>query len=188
MAVSFDTTVWSCLVVAFWGQGQLGELLPESGSSFSPEYPPLQMDWCNGQVTILQLPWTKTTWSRGALLQVLTQSSRTCPVAALCTYVSSQAAQQRKTHLFAYLDSLEYCCSLLKCAFLAQVNRIWSADGHPCITGHSFCIGGTTELLRWGVPPDITMIIHFLRHKCNTFRSILLDRPSAFLRKSLHCV
>ncbi|KIJ30935.1 hypothetical protein M422DRAFT_186511, partial [Sphaerobolus stellatus SS14] len=32
---------------------------------------------------------------------------------------------------------------------------IWIANGLPRITGHSFRIGGTTELLVAGVPPDV---------------------------------
>ncbi|KAF9221115.1 hypothetical protein BS17DRAFT_845931 [Gyrodon lividus] len=38
---------------------------------------------------------------------------------------------------------------------LAHCNSIWLPARIPAITGHSFCIGGTTELLLARVPPDI---------------------------------
>jgi hypothetical protein len=40
-------------------------------------------------------------------------------------------------------------------AFLRRCNAIWSARGYPRCTGHSFRLGGTTELLLAGVHPDI---------------------------------
>jgi len=44
---------------------------------------------------------------------------------------------------------------LTKVAFLSRCNQIWTASGYPRTTGHSFRIGGTTELLTSGVPPDV---------------------------------
>ena len=34
-------------------------------------------------------------------------------------------------------------------------NEVWETMGLPTLTGHSFRIGGTSELLACGVPPDI---------------------------------
>lgn len=42
-----------------------------------------------------------------------------------------------------------------KALFLAMCNLVWSKEGWPRITGHSFRIGGTTSLLRSGVDPKI---------------------------------
>ncbi|KAG1781296.1 hypothetical protein EV702DRAFT_1193475 [Suillus placidus] len=39
--------------------------------------------------------------------------------------------------------------------FISRCNSIWSAAGIPTASGHSFRIGGTTELLLSGVPPDV---------------------------------
>ncbi|KAH7337172.1 hypothetical protein B0J17DRAFT_528810, partial [Rhizoctonia solani] len=39
--------------------------------------------------------------------------------------------------------------------FLCCFNKIWGAKGIPHITGHSFCIGSTAELLNKGVPVDL---------------------------------
>ncbi|KAF8573516.1 hypothetical protein K439DRAFT_1250648, partial [Ramaria rubella] len=40
-------------------------------------------------------------------------------------------------------------------AFLNRCNQIWTAQGYPRSTGHSFRIGGTMELLLTGVHPDV---------------------------------
>jgi len=39
--------------------------------------------------------------------------------------------------------------------FLQCCNQVWVSAGFPVMPGHAFCIGGTTELLLQGVPPDI---------------------------------
>ncbi|TFK16523.1 hypothetical protein FA15DRAFT_607129, partial [Coprinopsis marcescibilis] len=44
---------------------------------------------------------------------------------------------------------------LTKSRFLQRCNQIWSCASYPQVTGHSFRIGGTTELLLAGVPPDV---------------------------------
>ena len=43
--------------------------------------------------------------------------------------------------------------------FFAQCNKIWSIYRSPTSTGHCFCIRSTTELLLWGVPPDIVKML-----------------------------
>ena len=44
---------------------------------------------------------------------------------------------------------------LTKHRFMQRCNEIWQKAGYPRITGHSFRIGGTTELLLAGTPPDV---------------------------------
>jgi hypothetical protein len=57
--------------------------------------------------------------------------------------------------LFAYFRTDGRLITLTKRVFLERVNNIWTKHGWVRITGHSFRIGGTTELLRRGVPPEI---------------------------------
>jgi hypothetical protein len=38
---------------------------------------------------------------------------------------------------------------------LRHCNEIWGRHRYPAYTGHSFCIGGMTELLIKGVNPDV---------------------------------
>jgi hypothetical protein len=48
---------------------------------------------------------------------------------------------------------------LTKYKFLQQCNEIWVQNGLPAMTGHSFRIGGTTELLVAGMPPDVVKMM-----------------------------
>jgi hypothetical protein len=47
---------------------------------------------------------------------------------------------------------------LTKKLFLDRCNSIWSTYGYPRTTGHCFRIGGTTELLILGTPPDVVKV------------------------------
>ncbi|KAG2053677.1 hypothetical protein BDR06DRAFT_840679, partial [Suillus hirtellus] len=58
--------------------------------------------------------------------------------------------------LFAYRDAKEDLTTLTKRKFLARCNPVWSQHG---TSGHSFRIGGTTELLLRGVPPHIVKVL-----------------------------
>lgn len=42
--------------------------------------------------------------------------------------------------------------------FLNRCNEIWLANGLQTLTGHSFRIGGATELLLRGTPPDVVAV------------------------------
>ncbi|EJD39324.1 hypothetical protein AURDEDRAFT_41739, partial [Auricularia subglabra TFB-10046 SS5] len=58
--------------------------------------------------------------------------------------------------LFAYRhDTSGRITALTKNAFLARLNEIWTVCGMQRVSGHCFRIGGTTALLRAGVPPEI---------------------------------
>jgi hypothetical protein len=57
-------------------------------------------------------------------------------------------------NLFTYMSS-KGLRSLTKQRFLTRCNEIWTKRDFPRVTGHCFRIGGTTELLLAGVPPDV---------------------------------
>ena len=61
---------------------------------------------------------------------------------------------QGNTHIFSYRTP-NGVQSLTKSLFLQRCNAIWTVLGYPRTTGHSFRIGGTTELLVAGIPPDV---------------------------------
>ncbi|KAG2748063.1 hypothetical protein P692DRAFT_201663971, partial [Suillus brevipes Sb2] len=56
--------------------------------------------------------------------------------------------------LFCYISPSGIRC-LTRRRFMSRCNSVWSASGIPNTTGHSFRIGGTTEMLLSGVPPDV---------------------------------
>ncbi|KAG2368454.1 hypothetical protein BDR07DRAFT_1448299 [Suillus spraguei] len=56
--------------------------------------------------------------------------------------------------LFCFYSSSGLRC-LTRKNFLARCNSIWASSGLATSSGHSFRIGGTTEFLLAGVPPDV---------------------------------
>jgi hypothetical protein len=151
---ALDSAVRACATVAFWGQFCLGELLPVSQKTFSPSFHPTLESWHEGQSPTIVLPWTKTTRTRGATIILFRQSSRTCPIANMKQYLACTAPTPGSA-LFAYKRPDGRRVNLTKRVFLKRVNEVWATHGITRITGHSFRIGGTTELLRRGVPPEV---------------------------------
>jgi hypothetical protein len=154
---SFVLAVVACALVAFWGQFRLGELLPASRNAFNARLFPTRAAWGSHRRPTISLPWTKTTKTRGAVIRLPPQTSRTCPVAAMDLYIR-QVHASAASPLFSYDDGKGSMVPLSKRAFILEVNRIWAHHGFARITGHAFRIGGTSELLRQGVDPDIVKV------------------------------
>jgi hypothetical protein len=156
----FDCVVLTCALVAFWGQFRLGKLLPKSQGTFADNRHPTISSWtASGRLITIRLPWTKTTKSAGAEVLLQSQKSRTCPVLAMNRLTQThKSIKDKLTHLFAYPLGNSKWIPLTKQAFLARVNSVWKQSNLPKITGHCFRIGGTTELLRLGVAPEIVCV------------------------------
>jgi hypothetical protein len=150
---SLDLAVRACATLAFWGQLRLGEVLPTSQKAFSVVCHPTPASWCGGHAPSLLLPCTKTTRTRGAVVSIFKQASRTCPISNMKRYLAGTNPSAGSA-LFVYHRSDGRLVVLTKRVFLARVNTVWAAHGVARITGHSFRIGGTTELLHRGVPPE----------------------------------
>lgn len=151
----------ACLAVsdcALWGQARLGEFLPLSQKAFSPRYLPTPLNLrptsSTGLSRMLFLPWSKTAREKGEDLFLGKQSGLSDPIASLDLHLRLNAPLP-SSHLFAYRDASGSLVPLTKRKFLARCNSVWSLHGLPSISGHSFRIGGTTELLLRGVPPHI---------------------------------
>lgn len=151
-----DSAVAACATVAFWGQCRLGELLPTAAYSFSTSSNPSRSDirrsTRNKDSYLLFLPRTKTNRS-GQNIVLTNQIGDCCPLKALKNHFKINQLS-RKLPLFAY-TSPRGIHNLTKRRFLSRCNSIWTKLGYPRTTGHSFRIGGTTELLLAGVPPDV---------------------------------
>jgi integrase len=152
--VGLQAAVRACAFVAFYGQYRMGELLPEAISDFDPRWHPTRAAFHGGRTPSITLPWTKTTLGAGAVITLAPQPhSRTCPVTAIRDFLKRHP-MPRRAHLFAYrVDGVFR--PLTKRVFLAEVNAIASDLGLGRVTGHCFRIGGTTQLLASGVPPDV---------------------------------
>ena len=151
-----DVAVAAGAATAFWGQGRLGELLPPNLSPSSIIHLPTRSDFKrslrNPHSCILRLPRTKT-HPHGQEIVLVDQHAAIDPISLL------------KRHLWinnipndAYIFSFRTDTGLrplTKSVFLRRCNEIWHPLGYPKTTGHCFRIGGTTELLVAGTPPDV---------------------------------
>lgn len=156
----FDVCVAAAMLVAFWGQLRLGEILSATRSYDTTALPTGACVRLRGdaggkpsQVTsALWLPRTKVersgTW-------VWLARHYNDPSFALAEHVRINGIAAEDP-LFAYThDTTGELVPLTRRAFLSRLNEIWSAAGMQRITGHCFRIGGTTALLRAGVEPDV---------------------------------
>ncbi|TDL22880.1 hypothetical protein BD410DRAFT_699010, partial [Rickenella mellea] len=154
----FDACVLACATVAFWSQSRLGELLSHSRNSFHLNKIPCCTNLgppstINGSRS-LRYPWTKTKKSDGDSVLITRQIGPSDPIAALENHLNINSPDAH-IPLFSYHSSSNTVLFLTKADLLSRCNAIWVAARHPSCSGHAFRIGGTTELLLSGVPPDI---------------------------------
>ena len=152
----FDVAVAACAATAFWGQCRLGELLPSSLSSSLSTPIPVRSGFVrslrNPQACLLHLPHTKT-HHHGQDIVIVDQHPPINPISLLKSHLHINNVPSHAP-LFSYV-SAEGLTSLTKSAFLQRCNGIWHTLGYPRTTGHCFRIGGTTELLIAGTPPEV---------------------------------
>ena len=155
----FDAAVAACACAAFWGQCHLGELLPISSSTPLSTLLPLcssfkRSIW-NPQSCILHLPHTKT-HPHGEEVVLINQDNPINPILLFKNHIHISSIP-RDGLLFSFRES-DNLIVLDKASFLWCCNDIWQPLSHPHFTGHSFHIGGTTELLITGIPPDVVRV------------------------------
>jgi hypothetical protein len=151
-----DAAVAACAATAFWGQCRLGELLPSSSAVLLSTPFPTRADFKrssrNTQSCTLHLPRTKT-HRHGQDIVLVDQCATVNPISLLKKHMHLNTVPN-DAHIFSYL-SPEGLISLTKPIFLQRCNTIWQHLGYPRTTGHCFRIGGTTELLLAGTPPEV---------------------------------
>jgi hypothetical protein len=83
-ASDLSVAVFACVLVAFWGQFQLGKLLLDSIHAFNPALHPTRLAWSGMGNPSIRLPWTKTTRNTGTIVVLPPQPrSQTCLVTAM---------------------------------------------------------------------------------------------------------
>ena len=151
-----DMAVLACALVAFWAQCRLGELLSSSSSDLSTESKPSRAHFKHSLLDrnayTLFLPHTKIN-RNGEKVILLEQNGSVDPIARLHSHLSTSKLDDNLP-LFTF-STPSGPCTLTKTAFLNRCNQIWSRFGYPHSTGHSFHIGGTTELLTTRTAPDV---------------------------------
>lgn len=161
---SFDIAVKAGACVAFWGIMRLGEVVVATPPSFSREHHAskaarITSDSTRGGVPFLKvtIPWTKTTKNDGAdIILNPRPNDPTCPVVALQRHLDVNGRGRGDLSLLAYKSTSESgFTTLRRDPFLARCNEIWKEAGLESLTGHSFRIGGATEMLLQGQAPSV---------------------------------
>jgi hypothetical protein len=174
------------------GQCRLGKLLPSSSSPPFLNPLPTRSDFKrslrNPQSCLLHLPHTKT-HSHGQDVVLVDQREPINPILLLKNHLHVNGVPF-DSHIFTFssADAPDGLSSLTRTLFLQRCNEIWQPFGYPRVTGHCFRIGGTTELLIAGTPPDVVKATgrwssdSFLRY----WRS--LDDIAPHYLRNLHCL
>ncbi|KAK4695149.1 hypothetical protein P7C70_g8605, partial [Phenoliferia sp. Uapishka_3] len=108
----------------------------------------------------LHLPWTKTKKELGETVGIseLGVNHPACPVKWLKRHVSFNAVQGHEG-LWSYTSTRPHSRGkrfvLTKAAWIARTNELLALVGLPPLDGHSVRIGGATQLLMNGVPPEV---------------------------------
>lgn len=159
---AFDAAVWAVACVAFWSCCRLGELTVPSVNLFDIQKHVSRSatisEGCTGtnvRFNTFHIPWTKTTGVEGADISVTSRDDPSCPFEALAHHRHCSADLPAGAPLFAFETEGGGWAPMVKGWFMERCNEIWVAAGLPDMPGHGFRIGGATQLLLLGVPPDI---------------------------------
>ncbi|KAJ7102903.1 hypothetical protein C8R44DRAFT_294902 [Mycena epipterygia] len=157
-----DAAVFGAACCALWGQIRLGEILSDNQGSYKEGRIPLAADLAPPSTSagsrMLRLPWTKTKREKGDNAMLCRQKGPADPINAIENHLRVNDVPPNLP-LFAYRNkSGDFIC-LAKKKFIRRCNEVWSELGYPCRTGHSFRIGGTTELLLAGVSPSVVQVM-----------------------------
>ncbi|TFK78440.1 DNA breaking-rejoining enzyme [Polyporus arcularius HHB13444] len=160
---AFDAAVYAVACAAFWGCRRLGELVIPSPSGFNPErhvarrqdirFEKLPGD--SGRYAVFHIPWTKTTLRNGADVILTGNNDPTTPERAIRHHLRSNATVPEGAPLFAFETAGGGWAPMTRTWFMDRCNTVWEGAQKPALTGHCFRIGGATELLLRGTPPDI---------------------------------
>ena len=157
-----DAAVAAAASTAFWGQCRLGELLSSSRTDSSTSSRPSRQNlstkspYRRSSSYTLFLPRTKTK-RHGESVTLVSQLGPSDPLHLLQNHLQINDLGS-SFPLFAYKTSRgSYTLTIRQ--FIIRCNIVWSKLGYPRTTGHCFRIGGTTELLLSGVPPDVVKVM-----------------------------
>lgn len=156
----FDVCVAAAMLVTFWGQLRLGEVLSSTRSYDYAALPVgkgvrLRADAGGVASQVTSALWLPRTKVERAGVWIWLARHYNDPSYALRDHMHINNIGDDDP-LFAYKHDVSGdLIPLTRRAFLSRLNEIWSAAGMQRITGHSFRIGGTTALLRAGVEPDV---------------------------------
>ncbi|KZV82569.1 DNA breaking-rejoining enzyme, partial [Exidia glandulosa HHB12029] len=156
----FDVCVAAAMLVAFWSQLRLGEVLSATRHYDFDALPTrrglrLRADAGGALDRVTSALWLPRTKVERSGVWIWIARHYNDPSYALQDHIGVNRIALDDP-LFAYRhDTSGELIALTRGAFLGRLNEIWSACGMQRFTGHSFRIGGTTALLRAGVDPEV---------------------------------
>ncbi|KAF7306192.1 hypothetical protein MIND_00409500 [Mycena indigotica] len=159
--IPFDAAVWALACAAFWGCRRLGELTIPSVNAFDPLLhvargaDTKRIKHGGARASSFHIPWTKSTRERGGTVILTDRDDPLCPVEALQNHLFVNSNIPEEAPLFAFRHADGRWLPMTKPWFLARCTEIWKECELLAVAGHSFRIGGSTELLLAGVPCDI---------------------------------
>jgi hypothetical protein len=162
ICLPFDAAVWAIATAAFWGCRRLGELTIPSAEKYDTKYHVSRathikriVPASSSHATAVSIPWTKSTRERGAIITLTDRADDLCPSRALRNHFLANKLVPAHAPLFAFQNDAGNWSPMTKDWFLGRCFPIWKAASLLAVFGHSFRIGGSTELLLAGVPCDI---------------------------------
>lgn len=108
--------------------------------------------------TAFHIPWTKTSLGAGAKIILSRVDDLMNPVLALDHHLSANASVPFHAPLFAFETAIGGWAPMTRSWFMTHCNEVWKKASLIELTGHCFRIGGATELLLRGVPPDVVAV------------------------------
>jgi integrase len=160
----FDVAVKALMRFARAGLCRLGEVTVESRASFDPSKHvklsdvSLLEDQADGLFLKVHLPWDKTHKAKGRDVLVPEEHPDIDPIACLLMEHVVKNHVNPDEHLFSYFDRNGVRRPMTHDGFVNRVNECLAAAGLERIQGHGFRAGGATQLLLWGVPPEVVRI------------------------------
>jgi hypothetical protein len=167
---SRNAVIMAAASFTFWGCCRLGKLLVPIISRVSnadkfvwrSTKEPLTSAFCTTESSIayfhFHIPWTKTTAEDGADISIVRRAGNLlCLLVAICHHIKANASVPANAPLFTF-ETADGWSPLTKEAFMQRCNNVVVAAGLPPIFGHSFRIGGATELLLMGTELDVVRV------------------------------
>ncbi|KAG2157552.1 hypothetical protein DEU56DRAFT_722559 [Suillus clintonianus] len=156
-----DVCCLAAATITFWGQLRLGEILSPWENLFIASRVSCRSDlgtaFNDNGSRRLHLPFTKVKKTRGEDIILCRQADSTDSISALAHHLAFNSFPPEYP-LFSYITITGPRC-LTKRKFLSRCNACWSSAGYPTLTGHSFRIDGTTEMLLAGVDPNVVKVL-----------------------------
>lgn len=154
----FDAATAAIITTALWGMARLGELIPDTNCPKDTSFFPTRQDLgplsSSRKSRTIHLPYTKTTQVDGGTLIITNQSGLANPLPLLENHLAVNKPRPEDP-LFAYRTDSGKLGFISKKRLMRRCHEILGEESSENLTGHCFRIGGTYEMLRAGVSPDI---------------------------------